>query len=284
MKGTSAVAHESEAKSTEEAGDANRIINDKRFIDQLNEIFELKKFLFEEKVSFKSDQLGSIDLGSLNNLEFGRHGRLPSDNEWKLLDQKLLNLSSHLDDEMRQRLNIRRLAPFFGPIPLTLLLVAALMTLGYAIYPQIPFLTSGSLSYNACYYITEIIWTITQGGLGACAYFGIQVATKGGSGKPSTLLKSSFEIIDPNILKIRIILGALFAFILGIPFSLRGLGTIYDLMTNPDSSSKTISLDIALTLVPFLLGFSTNLVLAIFDRLIESVRTFFGIRHSERSD
>ena len=284
MKNSDIVAHDLAAKLTTGADDANRFVNDTRFIDQLREIFKLKQFLFEEKVSLKSDVLGSIDLGPLNNLEFGPQGRLPTDHEWKLLDQKLANLSSNLDDGMRQRLRIRELGPFFGPIPLTFLLVTALMTVGYAIYPQVPFLTDGSFSYNLCYYITEIVWTITQGGLGACAYFAIQAATKKGPGTPSALLKNSFEIMDPNVLKIRIILGSLFAFILGIPFSLRGLGTIYSFMTNSSPSSKTITIDVALTLVPFLLGFSTNLVLAILDRLIESIRTFFGIRHSARSD
>jgi hypothetical protein len=35
-------------------------------------------------------------------------------------------------------------------------------------------------------------------------------------------------------------------------------------------------------LVPFLLGFSTNLVLSVLDRFVSSVQTFFGIPSSTK--
>ena len=282
MKQSDVVIHDPVGKPTSEGevSDHNRVINDRRFIDQLSEIYKLKQFLFEEKVAFPPDQLGSIDLGPLNNLKYGPKGRSPTNEEWKLLDQKLSSLSSYLDDGLRQRLRIGQLGIFFGPMPLAFLLIAAIATIGYAVYPH--FLTYGSLGSDLTYFVTMVVWTITQGGLGACAYLAIQASTKKGSGTTaSDLLKESFDITDVNLLKIRIILGSLFAFILGIAVCLRALNSIDDALSNRDFKPSVT--DLALTLVPFLLGFSTNLVLAILDRLVESIRTFFGIQSSVRS-
>jgi len=260
--------------SEERTGAAEDRIGDRRFMDQLEEIRDLKQFLFEEKVRFDPDQLASIDLGPLNSLQFRRRGRSPTSEEWVLLDKKLSSLSAYLNEELRRKLRIRQLGFFFGPLPLTLLLIAAVATICYAIYPH--FLTRGSFSFDAAYYVTMVVWTTTQGGLGACAYLGIRAAMgKTQAASTPELLKESFEITDVNFLKIRIILGALFAFVLGIIISLRALNDIYNAISDPDFRPSTV--DLGLMLVPFLLGFSTALVLVILDRLIESIRTFFGV-------
>src|SRR5262245_39684390 len=93
-------------------------INDERFIEQLLQIEILKRFLFEEKVQFKADQLDSIDLGPLNGLRFSIRGRSPSREEWRLLDQKLSSLASYLDADLRRKIRIRELGIYFGSIPL----------------------------------------------------------------------------------------------------------------------------------------------------------------------
>jgi hypothetical protein len=136
--------------------DVDRVICDTRFIAQLEEVFRLKRFLFEENVRFNTKELDSIDLGLLNCLKFGLQGRLPTDDEWKLLDHKLAYLSSYLDDGLRRKLGIRQVSLFFGPLPLAFLLVTVLSTLGYLILPN---------GYNLMRYLTMIIWTIAQGGL-----------------------------------------------------------------------------------------------------------------------
>ena len=64
-------------------------ISDRRFAAQLEAIQKLKQFMFDEKVLLQADILESIDLGSLNNLKYAPNGRLPTEDEWKALDQKL---------------------------------------------------------------------------------------------------------------------------------------------------------------------------------------------------
>ena len=93
------------------APDTNSIC-DKRFAEQLREVQNLKQFLFEQKVKFDPTELGSIDLGPLNNLQFATTGRVPSLDEWKLLDQKISVLASYLSDDLRQKIRVRELSVF----------------------------------------------------------------------------------------------------------------------------------------------------------------------------
>jgi hypothetical protein len=242
-------------KIPQESGDRDKGINDKRFINQLDEVRKLKDFLFEEKVQFKSDQLDAIDLGPLNSLSYRASGREPEDAEWKLLDEKLSNLTSYLDENLRPKIRIRELSRFFGLIPLSLLLINAVLVMAYALFPLI--LTRDSPAWQAAYNVTMLVWTIAQGGLGSCAYLGTRVAIKKAQGATeSDLIRDSADITDINVLKIRIILGALFAFIIGLPVSFRALQMIYESMNDQTFSLKAS--DVAVMLVPFLLGFSTN--------------------------
>jgi hypothetical protein len=251
-------------------------ISDRGFIKQLNEIRALKQFLFEEKVNFNPDQLSSIDLEGLNNLEYSPYGggRSPTREEWKLLDKKFSALTAYLNEDLRPKIRIRQLGRYFGLIPLIFLFVVAISTIAYALYPFI--LTRDTLAWYAIFYTTMAIWTIAQGALGACAYLGTRVTLKKNQGiSDSDILGDLVDITDVNVLRMRIILGSLFAFVIGMPISLQSLNNISKLMY--DSTGNPTASDFVFILVPFLLGFSTNLVLAILGRCVASIQTFFGI-------
>jgi hypothetical protein len=93
--------------------DNQQLIADERFIAQLDEVKKLKQFLFEQKVKFESKQLELIDLGNLNNLRFGKTGRVPTPDEWVHLDKSL----SHL--EAVSKLGVRHAAHRAAPWPLS---------------------------------------------------------------------------------------------------------------------------------------------------------------------
>jgi hypothetical protein len=248
-------------------------ISDRRFVGQLQEIKNLKQFLFEQKVKFEPAQLGSIDLGSLNNLYFSPSGRVPTSEEWKLLDEKISILASYLSDELRQKIRVRELSVFFDTLPLAFLLATLATVLYRFLYGG--FLTKGTLLFNASFLLSLIVWTVAQGGLGACAFLGTRIATKRSEKGLIDNFADVADVTDESILKIRIVLGCLFGSLIGVPigslaFDKMG-SAIYDSTTNLTPS------DFALILLPFMVGFSTNLVLAILERFIESIRTFFGI-------
>lgn len=248
-------------------------ICDKRFIAQLKEVKDLKEFLFEQKVKFEPSQLNSIDLGELNNVSYDPDGRAPRLEEWRLLDEKIAVLASYLSDDLRQKIRIRELSTFFDKLPLIFLMATLAAILYHFLYGG--FFDKGTLLFNASFLLSLIVWTVAQGGLGACAFLGTRIATK----RPDKMLADTFsdvsDVTDESILRIRVILGCLFGSLIGVP-----IGSIaFDKMESAiyDNRVTLSPSDFALIILPFMVGFSTNLVLAILERVIESVRTFFGI-------
>jgi len=265
------------AKANSHLKSSMRFVGDQRFGNQLNQVRGLKQFLFEEKVRFNPNELGSIDLGPLNNLRYWRFGRQPTAVEWQLLDKKLSALTSYLDDDLRRKARIRELSIFFGLIPLTFLLLAVVSIVFYALYPLI-IKDSNSFAFNVAFLLSLTVWTISQGGLGACAFLGTRVAIQKAQGiTESKLLRESADITDVSVLRIRIIQGLLFGFLIGLPVSFPGLNRIWKSIFENDYNVSAA--DFALILMPFILGFSTNLVLVILDRSVLAIQTFFGLPH-----
>ena len=268
------------------SGNGDKIsINDRRFMAQLYELEKLKRFLFEQKVKFDPEQVTSIDLGPLNSVQYRASGRSPTAEEWKLLDEKLVTLTAYLDVDLRRKFRIRELSYFFGVIPLSFLLTAIAVTVCYTTFAFI-FPDPSSFGRYASFVILVILWAITLGGLGACAFLAVQAMAvkKSGSAQASgddPFAGDLIDVTDRNILQIRIILGCLFAFIIGLPLAYKSIDTLYDALINPKSGNPPQASDIAFILLPFILGFSTNLVLAILKRCVVAVQAFFGIPGSQ---
>jgi hypothetical protein len=269
------------------------IIRDKRFGIQLSELQKLKKFLFEERVPFDSEQTKAIDIGLLNNLQYrswSKASRLPSESEWRLLDEKQSLMASCLNDDLRYKIRIRELNKYFYTIPVLLLSLSIVTIVYYFLYPQ--FVPFPSALATASFLGSVIVWTMSQGGLGACAFLGIKVAMKDPkSAREAELPEEQADITDKNVLKTRILLGCLFAFIFGLPLSLNGLEGIRHFLfpasavltsTSTDSAAVKTS-DIVWIVAPFMLGFSIHLVLALLNRFVASMRTFFGIAGRQSS-
>jgi len=262
------------AQSAPAAGNVN-LINDRRFIAQLEEVQNLKRFLFEEKVKFKKNQIDSIDLGSLSNLRLGSRGRTPTPDEWKLVDKKMAVLASYLNGDLTQKIRLRELDVYFGVIPLSFLLASLILLMYRFLYGGL--FVKDSLAFNISYLVSSFGWTVAQGGLGACAFLGTRAATKRVKKEPLEKFADTTDISDSSILKIRIILGCLFGSLIGLPLVTLTLEKMADALY-PSGDKGTLEFsDFALMILPFMVGFSTNLVLAILERSIDSIRTFFGL-------
>jgi hypothetical protein len=271
----------------EKDGDASNIICDKRFAAQLTELRRLKGFLLAEKNPFDAEQTKSIDIGPLNNLQYSswrKASRLPTESEWRLLDEKLSVMASYLNDDFRYRLRIRELNNYFYAIPIWFISLSVAAIAYYFLYPQ--FVPFPSALATASFLGSLVVWTMSQGGLGACAFLGIRLAMKDPKGVEGDLLpEEQADITDKNVLKTRILLGCLFAFIFGLPLSLNGLEGIRHFLLPSSAVVQSSSpgpatvntADIIWIVAPFMIGFSIHLVLALLDRFVASMRTFFGI-------
>jgi hypothetical protein len=86
--------------------------------------------------------------------------------------------------------------------------------------------------------------------------------------------RENVDLTDRNFLIIRVILGTSFAVILGIPFSPAGLNDLslsYYTITLPPESHLVAGF------IPFLAGFSTNLVLVILGKFVVAIEAVFGL-------
>ena len=96
------------------------------------------------------------------------------------------------------------------------------------------------------------------------------------AGDEARIKRGHFPIDDPHKPTIRIILGCVFASLIGLPFGSAGLQNLARaLYGNPDD--LVTAKNFAIMILPFMIGYSTILVLAILERTVDSIRTFFGI-------
>jgi hypothetical protein len=87
------------------------------------------------------------------------------------------------------------------------------------------------------------------------------------------------DITDRRVLQSRILLGALFGFLFGLPLANSAMKEVNDALFKEDYTLNVSSLTVVF--IPFLVGFSTNLVLTILDRFVAAIRSLFGISSSE---
>ena len=205
-------------------------------------------------------------------MRYSHAGRAASEEEW----QKLYTMSQGLFElplETTTAFNISRLRTFFSVLPLIFLImgVVALETT----YLQ-GFAVKGSGWYYFIGLAAVLSWTCALGGLGTSAFFGTSLLAQLAStaGKDEAKIK---EITDHSYLQTRLMIGVLFAFVLGLPFGHLSLDTASHVLYNDVIWDAGLATTVMHILAPFLLGFSTSLVLAILERLIEGFKTILGV-------
>ena len=262
------------ASSAAESSQAANGISDQRFVEQLDVIKKLKKFLFEERILLQSDILESIDLGPLNNLRFASDGRLPTEGEWRALDEKLAGLTPLLTPALGWKFRIRELQFFFITVPIFFMGMTVIATLSLALL--MTFGSGDSPFFLVSYVIVFLLWTLSQGALGACAFLCVTATLYAFKERSvSGPLQQTIDVTDKNILGVRVVLGALFALLIALPIGGKSVLVVYQAFL-AEHPVPTIE-DWIIALLPFMLGFSTTLVLAIFNRIIAGISTLFGI-------
>jgi uncharacterized BrkB/YihY/UPF0761 family membrane protein len=91
----------------------------------------------------------------------------------------------------------------------------------------------------------------------------------------------TFDITNRRLMLLRITLGALFGLVLTLPFGFVGfmqfiINSLGQSLPAEIPAPTTFWAKATLLLLPFVLGFSTTLVITIMNRLVESVQAFFG--------
>lgn len=246
-------------------------ISDRLFVRQLGYTRSLVTFLIRRQALPEKPPDLLENLAALGSMRYSRRGRAASEEEWRKLYAISHGLASELPLEIATAFSIWRLRTFFGLFPIIFLImgIAALEATyleGYAVGGWYYFIGLAAV----------LSWTCALGGLGTSAFFGTSLLAQlaSATGNDQAKLK---EITDDTYLRTRLMIGILFAFVLGLPFGHLSLDTasaslFKDVVWNADLFTTILHI-----LAPFLLGFSTALVLSILERLIEGIKTTFGV-------
>jgi hypothetical protein len=239
------------------------LISDRQFMHDVETLKDLRSFMIQQAVSLRPSEAGKISLGVLNLLRYDDRGRLPSLTEWQLLEDHTQEFYEHLTDPVRRKF-------LYGRIPNWVvqtaggLGVAALMALflPFIVWdPKIPF-----LSY--------LIWVTALGGVGSIAFIGMNAL--------AVQDDATFDITNTKLIALRVALGALFGAVLTLPVGYASFNEFVDELrmgTKPATESLLVSRSVLL-LLPFILGFSTSLVIMILNQFVEAVQSFFGKKSS----
>jgi hypothetical protein len=206
-------------------------------------------------------------------MRYSPTGRAASEEEWQKLYTISQGIASQLPLQIATAFSIWRLRTFFSLFPLIFLIMGIIAL--EATYLK-GYTAEGSGWYYFIGLAAVLSWTCALGGLGTSAFFGTSLLAQLASATSNDQAKLK-EITDYNYLQTRLMIGILFAFVLGLPFGHLSLVTasasLYeDVIWNAELVTTVMHI-----LAPFLLGFSTALVLAILERLIEGVKTTLGV-------
>jgi hypothetical protein len=130
----------------------------------------------------------------------------------------------------------------------------------------------GSVGTIVLFYL---IWLVSMGCIGAVAFIGMNAI--------SAQDDITFDISNMRLMTLRVVLGGLFALVLALPFgSQKFIEFCYfigtgDRVASPTNDENSFAQVLMLTM-PFLLGFSTSLVILILNQAINGVQAFFGVR------
>jgi hypothetical protein len=246
-------------------------ISDRLFVRQLGYTRSLVTFLIRRQALPEKPPDVLANLAALGSMRYSPRGRAVSEEEWRKLYAISHGLASELPLEIATAFSIWRLRTFFGLFPFIFLImgIAALEATyleGYAVGGWYYFIGLAAV----------LSWTCALGGLGTSAFFGTSLLAQlaSATGNDQAKLK---EITDDTYLQTRLMIGILFAFVLGLPFGHLSLVTastslFKDVVWNDELFTTMLHI-----LAPFLLGFSTALVLSILERLIEGIKTTLGV-------
>lgn len=229
------------------------------FMRDLNRLKELRSFLIKEAATLNDKENQFLSFGRLNLLResYGIGGRQPSENEWYELEARQKQLFSHLDANLRKKYLLGNIPSWIAYLPAVFGVIAVLSI--YSVY-LLGIASIGLASY--------LVWLTCLGIIGSVAFIGMNVL--------SVQDDVTFDLNNSRLMALRIVLGGMFALVLSLPFGYQHYQRFVLGLGSSQSDSQDMPTQAAFLLLPFILGFSTSLVIMILNRLIEAVKTFFG--------
>jgi hypothetical protein len=247
-------------------------ISDLLFIKDLKRLRELKSFFLQEAINPNRpiDSAPSKIALKLNVLRYASDGRSPTEAEWLEVQQQTQALFNLLTETLRRRFLRGEVPAWMTWLPVAFAVIAMLALIAAIFVTDLGFF--GIQSVGARTLPFYVIWLIALGAIGSAAFIGMNAL--------SIQEDITFDLTNRRLMLLRVALGALFALVLTLPFGFGGFvefcQAILAMKGSRSTEVESIKPQAILLLLPFILGFSTTLVIMILNRFVAAVQTFFG--------
>jgi hypothetical protein len=257
-----------------ESGDSKDFcICDQKFIDDLARLKRLRDFLMQEAVVIPPEESCFMSFGELNLLKIGSDGRAPTEKEWTELEDRTQMLFGKLTEPLRRRFLLGEIPSWVTMLSIYMALFALVALLGAILIFWSHNLNMDSMSARVLALPFYLLWLMALGAIGSIAFIGMNAL--------SVQQDVTFDLSNHRLMILRISLGALFGLVLALPFGFNQFiqflsGIIVSSKPLDPRDSQTLSLQAMMLLLPFVLGFSTPLVIMILNRFVDAIQAFFG--------
>lgn len=155
-----------------------------------------------------------------------------------------------MDNGLRKQFELNQAANLIAGLPLLFILLALLCVAALSIITAI-FAVESNLLLVGCY----VLWAALLGAIGAIAFLSMNTL--------SMQKDVTFDLTNKSLLAVRIVLGALFGVFLTLPFGFASFVAFWDSIARGTAAAgaANFTLKSGLLLLPFVLGFSTSLVI-----------------------
>ncbi len=239
------------------------VLRDAGFGAALALLKSVQRTIIFENVKVDPADQPLLDLGDLNVLQMtsdtsNASARRAYVAEWAEVEGRLRKLIKYLSDRQIAKIQLNQVTGLLLLYPIYLLLFSIGSLVGFV---------SADDSWKVPLFIC---WLATTGGLGSAAFIYVNAL--------SIQVDPTVDFISPGMVQMRVVLGMLFAVVLALPFGFQAFQTfVANLLPKTPAGPLDVK-DGLLLLLPFILGFSTPLVLSILNRFVQSAQTFFGVQ------
>jgi hypothetical protein len=270
-----------------EAPLSSPVIDDDWFIANLKQLRALSTYVVQEGIHVEpKDGIDPLDLRKLNRLRPTRlpleKGRSPTDEEWDAVDLHRRLLFGSLTLPQRRRFTVGAVPTVLAWIPLLFAVIALASLISAVIAWEHP-LFGAKINSGTTVLPFYLIWLMSLGAIGSVAFIGMNVL--------SVQEDITFDLTKWQLIMLRIVLGALFALVLTLPFGFNYFIDFCNSISLAEASSlakasadqastksenPSFTVSAVMLVAPFIFGFSTSLVILILNRLVTAVQSFFG--------
>jgi len=245
------------------------LVGNSNFIRNLRRLQELRTFLIQEAVAVPQN----LSFEGLNALKFQERGRSPRPEEWSLLEDRTAKLFSLLTPPLRRKFMSGSIPSWMALATVVIGVAAAVSLIGAVIGDAFGL---ANYKYTGIFVLLSyIVWLVCLGAIGSIAFIGMNAL--------SVQDDITFDLTNNRLMVLRIVLGGLFALVMTLPF---GVGSFVHFCSSLNISANPIQTanggsqetyeQAGLLLMPFVLGFSTSLVIIVLNRLVGAIEAFFG--------